>query len=98
MTEDDSNSTLLDFDGSSDDGDAEAVGPEADEETVGADGSDDSGDTDDAVAVRDPGSVSPAVSTSRFVPGGESCASCGASTRRLWVAEGDAVCIDCKPW
>lgn len=52
----------------------------------------------DGLSIRDPSAVEPAVATSTLASDGEACASCGTSTRRLWTAEGDVVCADCKPW
>lgn len=52
----------------------------------------------EGVAIREPSAVEPAVATSTVTSAGAACASCGASARRLWTADGDVVCADCKPW
>jgi len=101
MSEDESNRTLLDFEPSSDDEatDEGVTGDDGGEREAGdADGDPEAGDDGSETVVRDVASVPSAVSTSRFAPDGESCASCEASTRRLWMVEGDAVCGDCKSW
>jgi len=80
-------------DETTDEGAASGAAPDAAEEdgVAAAEGA-------DGVTVEDPSAVEPAVPTSTFAADGAACASCGASTRRLWTAEGDPVCADCKPW
>lgn len=73
-----------------------------DDFAAGDDGdeSDDAPTADDAeaVAVREPSAVDPAVETSTLASDGAACASCGASVRRLWTGDDERVCADCKSW
>jgi hypothetical protein len=42
--------------------------------------------------------VGPATSTSRYEPGGAACSACDTEVARMWVADDEAVCADCKTW
>ena len=46
----------------------------------------------------DSAAAEPAISTSRWVRGGQECPSCGTATARLWNDEGTFVCRCCKDW
>lgn len=45
-----------------------------------------------------PPSVSPATSTFRWSPAGDTCASCGTAIRGGWIDDDAVVCTDCKSW
>lgn len=65
------------------------------ETATAGEGETDNGDTEPET---DETEIEPATATSRVIPEGENCDSCGESVSRLWMGDSGELCQSCVEW